>query len=337
MSRISSRVPATQPQQPQRQPNIPRPAYNINTPWRVNQNLGSFSDRPTVPSPNPTVGGATQEAPSAPALNLPSLPRLGAHNQVHQPPAQSQPQATHAPGPIGPQAAGAAGSGPPPGINGVKPAQQHPTFAQVAQQGMQHHQKPQTSVSMPRLGGLKGQPAVQDTRQAADADRYGLKSLSGILGGANGSHHPLAGVAVGGDLRQAGLPLASEENLGRSFTSPWPETSKYNVIPDFVLPECYNIRNVVPQQQKLQSLNEETLFYIFYTMPSDAMQEAVAVELTNRNWRYHKELKLWLTKDPLSEPIQTGNRAESGIYIFFDPVSWEKVKKEYVLYYQDIA
>lgn len=306
-------------------------------------------DSSTVSSPVAAPSTTSQDTPTTPALNLPSLPRLGSHNQVHQAPPQPHMATPHAPGPIGPQAAvtttaaaAAAAApapipGPPPGINGVKPAaKQHPTFAQVAQQGMQHHQKPQPSVSMPRLGSSKGQP-VPDTRQATDSDRYGLKSLSGILGGPSGFRHPLAGVAVGGDLRQAGLPLASAENIGRSFTSPWLETSKYNVIPDFQLPECYNIRNVVPQQQKLQSLNEETLFYIFYTMPSDAMQEAVAMELTNRNWRYHKELKLWLTKDPLSEPIQTGNRAESGIYIFFDPVSWEKVKKEYVLYYQDIA
>ena len=72
-------------------------------------------------------------------------------------------------------------------------------------------------------------------------------------------------------------------------------------------------------------------------MPRDAMQEAAAVELTNRNWRYHKELRMWLTKDPMSEPIQQSGQAERGIYIFFDPHSWEKVKKEYYLFYPAIA
>lgn len=61
-------------------------------------------------------------------------------------------------------------------------------------------------------------------------------------------------------------------------------------------------------------------------MPKDSMQEAAAVELTSRNWRYHKELKLWLTKDPLSEPIQQTAQEERGIYIFFDPRPWEKTK-----------
>ena len=56
------------------------------------------------------------------------------------------------------------------------------------------------------------------------------------------------------------------------------------------------------------------------------MQEAAAVELTNRNWRYHKDLKMWLTKDPQSEPIQHSSQSEQGIYIFFDPKSWGKIK-----------
>lgn len=61
-------------------------------------------------------------------------------------------------------------------------------------------------------------------------------------------------------------------------------------------------------------------------MPHDAMQEASAVELMSRNWRYHKSLRMWLTKDPLSEPIQHSAQAEQGVYIFFDPNSWEKIK-----------
>ena len=38
----------------------------------------------------------------------------------------------------------------------------------------------------------------------------------------------------------------------------------------------------------IEKLRVETLFYIFYSMPRDAMQAAAAVELYNRKWRYHK-------------------------------------------------
>jgi CCR4-NOT transcription complex subunit 2 len=40
----------------------------------------------------------------------------------------------------------------------------------------------------------------------------------------------------------------------------------------------------------------ETLFYIFYNMPRDTLQAYAATELYNREWRYHKDLKLWFTR-----------------------------------------
>lgn len=141
-------------------------------------------------------------------------------------------------------------------------------------------------------------------------------------------------VAIGNDLTNLGLNYnPTDEPLSKTFASPWIETSKYKVQPEFTLPECYNVSSALPQQQKIQNLTEETLFFIFYTMPKDSMQEAAAVELTNRNWRYHKELQLWLTKDPLSEPVQQTAQAESGIYIFFDPTTWMKVKVSFLLFF----
>jgi CCR4-NOT transcription complex subunit 2 len=107
------------------------------------------------------------------------------------------------------------------------------------------------------------------------------------------------------------------------------------------------VTNTHPLQQKIQSFSDETLFYIFYTKPRDVMQEIVAAELyvnplvglkfgtnleltlslsprTNRNWRYHKALKQWLTKDAASTPIPLSENSERGFYVFFDPESWSK-------------
>jgi hypothetical protein len=56
----------------------------------------------------------------------------------------------------------------------------------------------------------------------------------------------------------------------------------------------------------------------------------------NRNWRYHREHRLWLTKEPGTEPISKTATYESGTYIFFDPTTWEKVKKETVLVYESL-
>lgn len=157
-----------------------------------------------------------------------------------------------------------------------------------------------------------------------DLAKFGMNGLQGVISMENNDQ---TAVAIGNDLNSLGLDMNSNGHwITKSFASPWAETSRFRPDPAFKLPACYNIPSAGPQQQKVQSFSDETLFYIFYTMPRDAMQEAAAVELTNRNWRYHKELKMWLTKDPMSEPIQQSDQAERGIYIFFDPQSWEKIK-----------
>ena len=44
----------------------------------------------------------------------------------------------------------------------------------------------------------------------------------------------------------------------------------------------------------------------------------------NRNWRYHKKLQLWLTKDDMMVPQTLGNGTERGYYIFFDIKQWHR-------------
>lgn len=77
---------------------------------------------------------------------------------------------------------------------------------------------------------------------------------------------------------------------------------------------------------KIGQFSDETLFYIFYTQPRDFLQEAAAAELYRHNWRYHKELRLWLTKETGTEATQKTSTYERGSYVFFDPTSWEKIK-----------
>ena len=48
---------------------------------------------------------------------------------------------------------------------------------------------------------------------------------------------------------------------------------------------------------------------------------------TNRNWRFHTDLKMWLTKDiTLPEPMQLSLEKEQGSYVFFNQMAWEKVR-----------
>ena len=109
------------------------------------------------------------------------------------------------------------------------------------------------------------------------------------------------------------------------------------------LPACYNAKKVDPIALvgKLQYMPEEVLFYIFYTMPQDMMQQHAATILFvshngatcktcpsrlrryQRDWRFHKELKIWITR--FSDPTQKTATFERGTYYYFDVTAWKKV------------
>ncbi|KAF9191942.1 hypothetical protein BGZ51_006500 [Haplosporangium sp. Z 767] len=163
-----------------------------------------------------------------------------------------------------------------------------------------------------------------------DHDRFGLFGMLGVIRMADQDSTTLT---LGRDLTTLGLSLNSAEPLYGTFASPWFEVStSADVEAEFHVPACYNVQPPPPAQAKLSSVLDETLFYMFYSMPRDALQDAAAVELYNRHWRYHKELKLWLMKDQSSEQSKTPT-FERGSYIFFDPNSWEKVKKDFIVMY----
>ncbi|KAF9927327.1 hypothetical protein FBU30_003326 [Linnemannia zychae] len=163
-----------------------------------------------------------------------------------------------------------------------------------------------------------------------DHDRFGLFGMLGVIRMADQDATTLT---LGRDLTTLGLSLNSAEPLHGTFVSPWFEgPASSDVEAEFHVPACYNVQPPPPVQAKLGSVLDETLFYMFYSMPRDALQDAAAVELYNRQWRYHKELRLWLMKDQSSEPSKTPT-FERGSYIFFDPNSWEKVKKDFIVMY----
>ena len=118
--------------------------------------------------------------------------------------------------------------------------------------------------------------------------------------------------------------------------SPFAENPIAYSEPEYLLPPCYTLTGSLPLP-KMSLFTDETLFYIFYAFARDAAQEAAAQELYERSWRYHKELKLWLCKDPSSlDQSVKGPGCERGVYIFFDPSSWSRVKKEWILYYDQL-
>lgn len=169
-------------------------------------------------------------------------------------------------------------------------------------------------------------------------------------------------VNFGLDVRSLGIRLDQSEPLSRSFISPWfdPTTSLSSggltsAYLDSVLPSCYNVQPSPAVTGKIPGFVDETLFYMFYAMPGDRMQELAARELFSRNWRYHKELKIWILMvdesnttalhnqmispdmSNISGKAKSTNSNASALampsgnprpYTVFDPQIWAKVTKE---------
>ena len=56
----------------------------------------------------------------------------------------------------------------------------------------------------------------------------------------------------------------------------------------------------------------------------------------NRDWRYHKEERQWITRVQNVDPVIKTNTFERGTYYFFDPATWRKVPKEFRLDYDKL-
>ncbi|OJJ46742.1 hypothetical protein ASPZODRAFT_142542 [Penicilliopsis zonata CBS 506.65] len=211
------------------------------------------------------------------------------------------------------------------------------TLLSAQQQQMQQRSQQTGVVSEGQEPQTSSQSAEQPPlSQMSELDRFGL---AGLLRMIHSESPDVASLAVGQDLMTLGLDLNQPEPLHTSFASPF--ISSMSAVPleqDFNLPSCYSVANIQPLQTRIPSFSDETLFYIFYSMPRDIMQELVAEELMGRKWRYHKIERCWLTRDetyPGPVDVERGV-SERGVYLLWDPTSWKKVRREFILRYEDL-
>ncbi|KAJ7563161.1 hypothetical protein O6H91_03G098700 [Diphasiastrum complanatum] len=172
--------------------------------------------------------------------------------------------------------------------------------------------------------------AMQDTQ--VSADRFGLLGLLSVI---RMTDADLTTLALGTDLTTLGLNLNSRENLYKTFASPWAD-GPIKGEPEFILPQCYMLK-ISPELQpgNFAKFQQDTLFYIFYSMPNDVAQLYAAYELCKRGWFYHKVHQMWLTRVPNTEPLVKTSAYERGSYYIFDPNTWETGRKEnFVLQYE---
>ncbi|XP_052236900.1 CCR4-NOT transcription complex subunit 2-like isoform X2 [Dreissena polymorpha] len=146
-------------------------------------------------------------------------------------------------------------------------------------------------------------------------------------------------LAPGIDLTTLGLNLNSPENLYSTFQSPWVDIPCRPQDIDFHVPSEY-LTNIYIREKlspiKLNRYGEDLLFFLFYMNGGDRLQLAAATELYNRDWRYHKDERVWLTRPPGIEPAITTSTYERGTYYFFDVQNWRKVAKEFYLEYDKL-
>jgi CCR4-NOT transcription complex subunit 2 len=199
-----------------------------------------------------------------------------------------------------------------------------------------HHQSPSrtaaTFTQQQQLAGMAG--TLRDSSKpggsAHQPDRFGLLGLLSVI---RMSDPDLTTLALGTDLTTLGLNLNSRENLYKTFASPWAD-EPVRGEPEFVVPPCYDQKAPQLQANHYAKFQDNTLFYIFYSMPRDEAQLYAADELSNRGWFFHKELKRWLKRAPNSEPMVKNPGYERGTFFFLDPTTLEiGCKENFVLHY----
>ncbi|KAJ6820025.1 putative NOT transcription complex subunit VIP2 isoform X2 [Iris pallida] len=219
-------------------------------------------------------------------------------------------------------------------LNSPNPASAMGSYEHFMQQ-YQHQQSPSqfrlqqmSAVSQSyRDQSLKSLQGSQTT-----PDRFGLLGLLSVI---RMNDPDLTSLALGIDLTTLGLNLNSTENLHKTFGSPWSDEPAKGE-PEYNIPSCYYAKPPPRLQEgHFERFHLSTLFYIFYSMPRDEAQLFAAHALYSRGWFYHKEAQSWFSR--VAEPPVKTSTYERGVYLFFDPNTWEIVRKEnFVVQYEAV-
>jgi hypothetical protein len=142
-------------------------------------------------------------------------------------------------------------------------------------------------------------------------------------------------ITRGFDITQLGLSVSQQEWLHPTLATLPLDTHNYFILPEFKIPDCY--KKPRPRSLSMKSFHqfkEETLFYIFYSMPRDVLHLAAARALYERGWRYHKREQHWFhpVKAADGTPMEKvttapdGSRIFTGVYNVFHPNEWKQVR-----------
>jgi len=108
--------------------------------------------------------------------------------------------------------------------------------------------------------------------------------------------------------------------------------SDYNVPDEYIhhLP----FKGTLPDPfENMSKMATDLVFFLFYSVPKDKLQIAIAAELYRRGWRYHTEYKIWVARLPNINPEMRHENFEQGEYQYFNKDTWSREKKIIYLEY----
>ncbi|KAI9225218.1 MAG: hypothetical protein DHS80DRAFT_20776, partial [Piptocephalis tieghemiana] len=167
---------------------------------------------------------------------------------------------------------------------------------------------------------------IQNTPSTDPTGQYRIAGLKDLLLSGHADRASLSlGTGLSIDLGPGPSPLDH-------YLAPWLEPSPTPLDPPrYQLPPSYTaIRPPPPAQHKMGSFSDSTLFYIFYVMTGDVLQEAAAQELYNRDWRYNKAEGYWLTRAPKTFTH------ERGQFLVFSVSLWRPILQDITFAYADL-
>jgi CCR4-NOT transcription complex subunit 2 len=155
---------------------------------------------------------------------------------------------------------------------------------------------------------------------------FGMTGLFALL---KAEERDVRSLVVGADLTQVGLNLNSNDPLHAAFATPWAKEPPIQPLePFFSLPSSYRMSQSSLKLSNMKKFEPATLMWIFYAMPRDMLQAHAAVELYSRDWRYHKDIKLWFRQEQ-PQPRHTGRNSPQpapggSLFFYFDINAWDR-------------
>lgn len=121
------------------------------------------------------------------------------------------------------------------------------------------------------------------------------------------------------------IPCPSDSERPKTYTAhnPFQTHSSFPQVP----------LQLFDSPAKFESLDIDTLFFIFYYQQGTYQQYLAARELKRQSWRFHKKYMTWFQRH--EEPKVTTDEYEQGTYVYFDfETGWcQRIKSEFTFEY----